>query len=81
MRRRACARPKVSSPSLPPPPPPGAAIAARLLGSAAWAGSPHAVVYVHCAKLREVDTTPLLDAAMTGGKRCAPLQLPAPLPL
>jgi hypothetical protein len=27
-------------------------------------------IYVHCAKLREVDTSPLLEAALQAGKRC-----------
>ncbi|KAI7841249.1 hypothetical protein COHA_005086 [Chlorella ohadii] len=45
------------------------AIAARLLASRAFADAPHAVIYVHCAKLREVDTTAVLQAAMDGHKR------------
>lgn len=47
----------------------GEAIAARLLASRAFADAPHAVIYVHCAKLREVDTTAVLQAAMDGHKR------------
>ncbi|EFN56489.1 hypothetical protein CHLNCDRAFT_144075 [Chlorella variabilis] len=44
-------------------------IAARMLASAAFRDSPHAIIYVHCAKLREVDTTAILEAAMAEHKR------------
>ena len=40
-----------------------------MLGSAAFRNSPHAIIYVHCAKLREVDTTTVLEAAMADQKR------------
>ncbi len=49
----------------------GAAIAARVLDSRAFQEAPHAVIYVHCAKLREVDTTRVLQHAMEARKRCA----------
>lgn len=49
----------------------GAAIAARVLASRAFREAPHAVIYVHCAKLREVDTTAVLQQAMEARKRCA----------
>lgn len=45
----------------------------RVLASSAFRGAPHAVVYVHCSKLREVDTTAVLEAAMADRKRCAAL--------
>jgi hypothetical protein len=44
-----------------------------VLASSAFRDAPHAVVYVHCAKLREVDTTAVLEAAMADRKRCARL--------
>lgn len=47
----------------------GRLIAARMLASAAFRDSPHAIIYVHCAKLREVDTTAILEAAMAEHKR------------
>lgn len=46
-----------------------AAIAARVLASRAFREAPHAVIYVHCAKLREVDTTAVLQQAMEARKR------------
>ncbi|KAL4447953.1 hypothetical protein ABPG75_005172 [Micractinium tetrahymenae] len=45
------------------------AIAARVLASRAFREAPHAVIYVHCAKLREVDTSEVLRQAMEGRKR------------
>ena len=42
----------------------------RLLGLPAFQAAPHAVIYVHCARLREVDTGAALRAAWAAGKRC-----------
>jgi len=47
----------------------GGQIARRLLASRAFREAPHAVIYVHCAKLREVDTTEVLHEAMAEHKR------------
>ena len=47
----------------------GAAIAARLLSAPAFHSAPHAIIYVHCAKLREVDTTTVLAEAMLEQKK------------
>lgn len=47
----------------------GRLITGHVLASAAFRDSPHAIVYVHCAKLREVDTTAVLEAGMAAGKR------------
>lgn len=41
-----------------------------MLASRAFRQAPHAVIYVHCAKLREVDTTAVLHEAMEQRKRC-----------
>ncbi|PSC73762.1 mitochondrial carrier [Micractinium conductrix] len=46
-----------------------AAIAARLLSAPAFHSAPHAIIYVHCAKLREVDTTTVLAEAMLEQKK------------
>lgn len=46
-----------------------ALIAQRVLASRAFRQAPHAVIYVHCAKLREVDTSAVLHAAMDADKR------------
>ncbi|GBF87421.1 5-formyltetrahydrofolate cycloligase [Raphidocelis subcapitata] len=46
-----------------------AAIAARVLASRAFASARTVGVYIHCAKLHEVDTMPLLRDALAQGKR------------
>jgi hypothetical protein len=47
----------------------GALISQRVLASRAFRQAPHAIIYVHCAKLREVDTSAVLHAAMDANKR------------
>jgi 5-formyltetrahydrofolate cyclo-ligase len=69
--QQAHASPMDEAPTLPPPPnPPGAQIADRVLASRAFAAARTVGVYIHCARLSEVDTMPVLAAALARGKRC-----------
>lgn len=45
----------------------GASIAGHVLASRAFAVAQSVGVYIHCAKLHEVDTMPLLRAALAAG--------------
>ncbi|KAG2438288.1 hypothetical protein HYH02_010986 [Chlamydomonas schloesseri] len=47
-----------------------ARIAARVLGMSAYTKAGTLGIYLHCAKLREVDTTSVLQDALRQGKRC-----------
>ncbi|GFH10865.1 5-formyltetrahydrofolate cyclo-ligase [Haematococcus lacustris] len=46
------------------------AIAGQVIASSYFKRASALCIYVHCAKLREVDTTAILDAAYESGKRC-----------
>uniref|UniRef100_A0A7S3QMX2 5-formyltetrahydrofolate cyclo-ligase n=2 Tax=Dunaliella tertiolecta TaxID=3047 RepID=A0A7S3QMX2_DUNTE len=47
-----------------------AAIARHVLDAPFFSNSQNLGIYVHCARLREVDTSALLQSAMASGKRC-----------
>ncbi|KAF5842972.1 hypothetical protein DUNSADRAFT_3565 [Dunaliella salina] len=47
-----------------------AAIARHILEAPFFSSSQNLGIYVHCARLREVDTSALLQAALASGKRC-----------
>lgn len=53
---------------LPNNPPPGAAIASHLISSKAFHAASRVGIYIHCAKLHEVDTMPVLQAAIANGE-------------
>eukprot|EP00959_Pyramimonas_sp_CCMP1952_P376351 7883070-Pyramimonas_sp.AAC.1 len=48
------------------------AIQTQILSSEDFAHARTVGVYVHCAKLREVDTSRIVESILAGGRRCGP---------